>query len=212
VLANARFVGLAKNGCASCHKDPHNGQMHSACNTCHSEQGWTGKFLLFSHEKDSEFRMDRIHADLACSSCHKTASAKIFGPLPKTCESCHIDIVKLQSAEVTGTINPHAGRVSCVKCHPPERKYQTPADYANACRNCHNQRYEGLFYDWAKSFDDCESRAKALLARLRERNPQQAEALEQKIKQARSTGFHNLTLALKLWDDILAGSFNDNSQ
>lgn len=212
VLAEARFVGLAKNGCTSCHKDPHNGQMRSACNSCHSELGWTGRFLLFTHERNTEFRLDSIHADLSCSSCHKDSDAKIFSSLPMTCESCHADIVGLQSAERAGTINPHAGRVSCVQCHSPDRKYQTPAEYANACRTCHNPRYEGLFYDWTKSLNSRESRAKMMLERLRERNELQAGALEQKIEQAGNVGFHNLTLALKLWDDILAGGFDDNTQ
>lgn len=212
VLAEARFVGLAENGCASCHKDPHNGQMHSACNTCHSEQGWTGRFLLFSHEQNSEFRLDRIHVDLTCSSCHKAAQERIFGPLPKTCESCHTDIVKLQSAQIAGTINPHFGRVSCVQCHSPERKCQTPAEYANACRNCHNQHYEELFYNWAKSFNSRESRAKVMLEHLLKRNEPQAKALEQEIEQARNTGFHNLVFALKLWDEILVGGFNEDTQ
>ena len=50
------------------------------------------------------------------------------------------------------------------------------------------------------------------LEHLREHNEPQAEALEQRIKQARSTGFHNLVLALKIWDEILVGGFNEDTQ
>jgi hypothetical protein len=87
-----------------------------------------------------------------------------------------------------------------------------PADYANACRNCHNPRYEELFYDWVKSFDDREYRAKVMLERLREWNEPKAGALEQKIEQAGNVGFHNLALALKLWNDILVYGFDENKQ
>jgi hypothetical protein len=176
------------------------------------EQGWTGRFLLFKHERNSEFRLDSIHADLSCSSCHTGIEKPLYQPLPKTCESCHTDIVGRQQAKEAGLINPHAGRVSCVQCHSPDRKYQTPAEYANACSNCHNPRYQGLFYDWIKSFGDREFRAKAILERLREHNVPEAKVLERKIERARSAGFHNLVLALKLWDDVLAGGFDDNTQ
>ena len=212
VLAEARFVGLAQKGCASCHKDPHNGQMRSSCKTCHTEQGWTGRFLLFNHEKNSEFKMDRIHADLTCSSCHKTGQTRIYSPLPKTCELCHTDIAGQQLAKEAGTINPHAGRVSCVQCHSPDRQNQSPAVYARACQTCHNRRYGDLFYNWMKSFDSRESQAKVILEHLREHNAPEAKTLEQRIEQARSTGFHNLELTLKLWDDILADSIDGNTQ
>jgi hypothetical protein len=51
-----------------------------------------------------------------------------------------------------------------------------------------------------------------MLERLRERDPQKAAVWEQKIEQASKVGFHNLTLALKLWDDILKSDLDDNAQ
>jgi nitrate/TMAO reductase-like tetraheme cytochrome c subunit len=210
-LAKARFAGLPRS-CEQCHPDPHAGQFNSDCTTCHSEQGWTGRFLLFNHEKNSEFRMDRIHADLTCSSCHKAGKARIYRPLPKTCELCHADIVERQLAKEAGTINPHAGRVSCVQCHSPDRQNQSPAEYARACQTCHNRRYGDLFYNWMKSFDSRESQAKVNLERLREHDAPEAKTLEQRIEQTRSTEFHNLELALRLWDDILADSIDGNTQ
>jgi len=111
-----------------------------------------------------------------------------------------------------GQPEPHAKRVLCVQCHPPGRQYQTPTDYARACEACHNRHYGGLFYDWMKSLGSRESRAKVILEHLREHNVPEAKVLEQRIKQARSTGFHNLVLALELWDDIMVGGFDDNTQ
>lgn len=210
-LAQARFTGLPHT-CEQCHHGPHSGQFTKECTTCHSEQGWTGQLLLFTHKKHSEFRLDSIHADLSCSSCHEAGGARIYRPLPRTCESCHTDIVRQQSAEQAGTINPHAGRVSCVQCHSPDLKHQTPAEYAEACRTCHNPRYQELFYDWTKSLNDREFRAKMILERMREQNAPGAQALEQKIKRAKSAGFHNLAIAIKLWDDILDDGFDDDTQ
>lgn len=207
VLAQARFVGLSTN-CASCHEDPHDGQMRSSCDTCHAEQGWTGRDLLFAHDRHSEFKLDRIHADLSCASCHKTADASQYRPLPMTCELCHTDVVRQQLAQgygVTARPDPHAGRVACAKCHSTDRKHQTPADYAGACEACHNRHYAGLFYNWMKSLRSRQSRANAILERRREQNAAEAAALEQRIDQARRVGFHNLVAAIKLWDDILAG-------
>jgi nitrate/TMAO reductase-like tetraheme cytochrome c subunit len=205
VLAEARFVRVAQEGCVSCHKDPHGGQMRSACDTCHSEQGWTGQHLLFVHDRDSEFKMDRIHSDLSCSSCHKDDGKRLYRPLPKTCELCHADIVKQQLAKDGRVINPHAGRVSCVQCHSPQLKHQAPAVYANACRACHNTHYEGLFYDWMKSFNSRRNHAEDMLELVRNKDPLKAQVLEQKIDQAESTGFHNLGFALRLWDEIEGG-------
>lgn len=214
VLADARFAGLSHN-CASCHEDPHNGQMQSACDACHAEQGWTGQSLLFAHDKHSEFKLDRIHADLFCTSCHTVADTPLYRPLPKTCELCHMDIVRLQLAKGYSTVekpDPHAGRVSCVRCHPPDLQCQTPADYAGACRMCHNRHYEGLFYNWMKSLGSRESQARLLLENLRDRNESKAEMLEQKIKQAKNASFHNLALTLKLWNEILGDGFDDSAQ
>ena len=60
-----------------------------------------------------------------------------------------------------------------------------------------------------KSFGSQESQAKLLLKQLRDRNEPEAEGLEQIINHAKSANFHNLALALKLWEEILMGGFND---
>ena len=188
--------------------------MHSSCDTCHSEKGWTGRSLLFVHDQHSEFQIDRIHTNIPCASCHAGVEKPLYRPLPNTCELCHTDIVRLQLADGFPAVrepDPHANRVSCVQCHPPDRQSQTPADYARACESCHNRHYGELFYNWTKSLGRRESQAINILEHLREHNTPEAKALEQRIEQARSTGFHNLVLALKIWDDILAGGFNENT-
>ena len=214
VLAEARFAGLSRK-CDSCHEDPHSSQMRSSCDTCHTEQGWKGQSLLFVHDQHSEFKIDRIHTNVPCASCHTRTEKPLYRPLPKTCELCHTDIVRLQLADGYPAVkeaDPHANRVSCVQCHPPDRQSQKPAEYARACEACHNRHYSRLFYNWTKSFDNREYQARKILEHLRKHNAPKAEALEQRIKQARSTGFHNLVLALKLWDEILVYGFDENKQ
>ena len=214
VLAEARFAGLSQK-CASCHEDPHGGQMRSECETCHEEQGWTGRDLLFTHDQHSEFKLDPLHVNLACMSCHAGADAPHYRPLPKTCELCHTNIVRQQLAEGYPEVakpDPHANRVSCIQCHPPDRPNQTPADYASDCRACHNPYYEGLFYNWMKSFGTREYQAELLLKCLRDQNAFEAEVVEQKIKQAKKIGFHNFLLALYLWDEILIDGLDTSVQ
>ena len=185
--------------------------MRSACEVCHTEQGWTGQSLLFAHDQHTEFQIDRIHSNLSCLSCHKGGDTPVYRPLPKTCEECHVDVVKQQLAEgypEMGGPDPQAGRVSCAQCHNPNLQDQTPAGYASACRTCHNRHYEQLFYNWIKSLNLRESQARLLVEHLRDLNTLKAEALARKISQAKSVGFHNLALALKLWTEV---STNDSA-
>ena len=210
VLAKARFAGLSKT-CAHCHEDPHSGQMRSSCEVCHTEQGWTGRSLLFTHDQHTEFQIDIIHSNLPCLSCHERADTPAYRPLPKTCKECHVDLVRQQLAEgypEMGGADPHAGRVSCTQCHNPDQQSQTLAEYASACRTCHNRHYEQLFYDWIKSLNLRESQARLVVEHLRDPNTLQAKALARKISQAKSVGFHNLALALKLWTEV---STNDSA-
>ncbi|MFC1793382.1 cytochrome b/b6 domain-containing protein [Planctomycetota bacterium] len=213
-LAEARFAGLSQK-CESCHDDPHSGQMRSSCDTCHAEHGWTGQSLLFAHNQHSEFKLDRIHDDVLCASCHMGADTPLYQPLPKTCEQCHVNIVMQQLAEgypAMGEPDPHAGRVSCVQCHSPDLQHQTPTGYADACRTCHNRHYEELFFNWMKSLNSRESQARLAVEHLRDQNTPKAEALVQKINRAKSVGFHNLALALKLWAEITADDSADDVQ
>jgi hypothetical protein len=189
--------------------------MRSSCDTCHAELGWTGKSLLFVHDEHSEFKIDRIHTNIPCASCHTGEEKPLYRPLPKTCELCHTDIVKLQLADGYSAAeepDPHANRVSCVQCHPTNRQSQTLTEYAHTCESCHNRHYSGLFYNWTKSLSKRESQARVVLEHLRKHNVPEAEVLEQRIKQARKTGFHNLVLALKLWNDILMDYFDKYTQ
>lgn len=53
-----------------------------------------------------------------------------------------------------------------------------------------------------KSLNLRESQVRRAVEHLRTLNTPKAEALMEKINQTRSVGFHNLSLALKLWAEL----------
>ena len=83
--------------CADCHKDPHGGQFqmkdHTRCERCH-ESARSFTELSFRHNFDSRFRLDKAHAPLACSECHKPfrkdgVEIVRYRPMGRKCTHCH---------------------------------------------------------------------------------------------------------------------------
>ncbi len=202
-LAGARFRDLGTR-CSQCHEDPHAGEMRHPCSTCHSEQGWKGPSLFFSHVTHAEFDPDRDHAGFSCTRCHPAGQSPRFRPLPTDCEGCHTETVAYlagRSPAGDGEPDAHAGRVSCRDCHRATGRPQTPDEYANACGDCHNDRYRGLFHDWRKALSLREARARALSSAARTTAPPNGS--RDRIEALSAIGFHNLQLARKLWDAML---------
>ncbi len=82
--------------CASCHKDPHQGQLvhagSNSCDGCHRVEDW--KTTRFDHARDASFELDGAHVRLACAECHhpeKRGAVLVvrYKPLPRTCKGCH---------------------------------------------------------------------------------------------------------------------------
>ncbi len=211
ILAGARFSDTPTN-CDTCHDDPHQAQMRGTCATCHTEMGWEGRDLIFAHDRHSQFPIDAIHRSLTCDSCHPPDTTPRYRPLPISCEGCHKDVEReLRGITVTATgkADPHADRVACTKCHPPELPSPSPAEYAGVCGTCHNRHYQELFYDWMKSLQEREARAYALLREFQEQNTPRLDELEKKIKEAQAVGIHNVMHARMLWNEILASVADD---
>ena len=111
-VAGMRFRGLPKD-CASCHRDPHLGQVVQACETCHSTKGFAT--VTYTHRGLDGFFVGR-HESLECVQCH----TKVAGTYPagrgvalkfkvgKECSSCHRDA--------------HNGSLgtACASCHAPD--------------------------------------------------------------------------------------------
>ncbi len=110
-LASATFRGLPHD-CASCHEDPHQRQFAgTACETCHAEEGFTGRTVLFSHAEFPAFPLRNAHAEVPCAGCHRPAegsalASATFRGLGHDCATCHED--------------PHRGQfagTACEACH-----------------------------------------------------------------------------------------------
>lgn len=150
VPQRTRFVGLRFERCEDCHQDPHQGQMRRPCESCHSEAGWRGEALTFSHVKHSRFLLVGRHAALECDACHRAGGqeqsanrrTRYRGIEFSRCDSCHED--------------PHEGqmRSSCDTCHDEKgwkgehlrfdhaRQSIFPIDAAHekvSCTGCHGE-------------------------------------------------------------------------
>lgn len=118
-----RFLGLARD-CASCHEDPHEGRMRSACASCHGQETWDG---LFSLEHERFLPLVGPHA-LECVECHAPEEAhalEIVGgkgqrPEARDCAACHES--PHQAGFVAG-VAAGAGLApgqACATCHAAE--------------------------------------------------------------------------------------------
>jgi hypothetical protein len=141
-----RFRPVAHQGCADCHRDPHDGRLGADCKGCHSESGWgtvrsAGPGRAF-HDQ-TRYPLRGAHATVACKSCH--------GPFPgvravfkglrfDTCTACHADAHLGQLAE------------SCDGCHSLQGFVPARYDLARhkafplegghaavACADCHRE-------------------------------------------------------------------------
>ncbi len=90
--------------CQSCHGDVHLGQFRESrvlsltrkiftrCERCHTPVDWIAE--KFDHNKDSKFKIEGSHKNVACEQCHRKADYKgkqvaIYKPLNAECQSCH---------------------------------------------------------------------------------------------------------------------------
>lgn len=102
--------------CASCHTDPHLGQVGGRCETCHTVD--TPKFAVttFAHDTTS-FPLTGRHAPLSCEACHTEATrdfptghgtARQLTGVGTACATCHQD--------------PHGTELGgeCQTCHTTE--------------------------------------------------------------------------------------------
>ncbi|MEW5981936.1 MAG: hypothetical protein AB1806_06150, partial [Acidobacteriota bacterium] len=107
-----RLKGLS-TACATCHQDPHLGQLGPRCDGCHSTL--TFKVDRYVHANPGSF-FGAAHAEEECAACHKVREADYAGghgaavryKVGTTCTNCHED--------------PHAGSMgtACEMCHAPE--------------------------------------------------------------------------------------------
>ena len=88
-----RYLGLEPS-CATCHEDPHRGEMSLSCTSCHDQVAFDPPIVP---DHDRYLPLDGGHAGLSCRTCHEEGSPhalESIGQLgrriqPRTCLDCH---------------------------------------------------------------------------------------------------------------------------
>jgi hypothetical protein len=112
-----RFIGLRFGLCTDCHANPHDSPTVNDCTRCHTERGWTGRDLLFRHDRDARFKLDQLHAKVDCTACHAksdspaggasgSSDALRFTPLALSCEECHKSIADGMAGRIAAATLP----------------------------------------------------------------------------------------------------------
>lgn len=108
-----RLTGVA-TACASCHQDPHRGQLKQECDTCHGTD--TFAVTRYTHKNARALRafFTGRHASASCAECHKPldrppAALKAVAnyDVSSRCTNCHTDVHKGALGSV------------CETCHKP---------------------------------------------------------------------------------------------
>jgi hypothetical protein len=128
----------APDTCFGCHEedDNHHGRSGNQCETCHNPTDWNDS--SFDHDRDTDFRLEGRHGELACTDCH--SDDPFSDVMEMTCVSCH-----LEDDEHEG----HNG-VDCASCHSNDSWTDSVFDHARdtefslngshadiACVDCH---------------------------------------------------------------------------
>jgi len=139
---NRLYKGLPTD-CFSCHAkdEPHEGRFGSACETCHTTQGWFP--AKFDHNLAS-FHLDGKHSAVACEACHNQTGPTgrpLYKGTPTDCAACH------------NKDDAHAGSLgtACADCHTTSGWTPSTYDHNRSpfrltgahiqvnCRACHDQ-------------------------------------------------------------------------
>ncbi len=111
--AYVKYKNLKFGNCLDCHKDVHENRFGTACEKCHTPNGWR---QLVSSDFDhnlTRFRLKGRHIDLKCEKCHKSA-VKMDRMKFEQCQFCHEDRHNGQFAN-----RPDGGL--CESCHNEDR-------------------------------------------------------------------------------------------
>jgi len=164
------FLGLPTK-CASCHDDPHKGQLGKSCQDCHSESNWKQVNIAeFDHNK-TRYPLRGKHESVDCEKCHGKP-AKYKGIAFADCKDCHKDPhdgrfrrqkcsschVETSWASDQGFRKSHpvvslaAGhrKVECKDCH--DRGNMQPPSKGSRCESCHKPVHLAKF---SKNCKEC---------------------------------------------------------
>ena len=95
--------------CASCHIDPHFGQLTLECAECHRPDRW--RLARFDHDQTG-WPLRGRHFTTACAQCH---TAQRWVGVASECWDCHA--VDAGRANANSGVPHPFGRVDCADCH-----------------------------------------------------------------------------------------------
>jgi hypothetical protein len=110
------------DGCASCHADPHQGQVaERPCASCHGDAGWTAvRFDAAAHAR-TRLPLEGAHATIACARCHGPERPGLPAmPVSATVGSAGVvfRIAEIRCAACHGDPHPaSADSLDCATCH-----------------------------------------------------------------------------------------------
>ena len=98
-VPSMRFAVRSSGNCASCHRDPHQGEFATGaaggrtCESCHTVATFAPA-SRFDHDRDTEFPLTEGHAGVGCAQCHgqvrdAAGGTRVQYRISTTCESCH---------------------------------------------------------------------------------------------------------------------------
>ncbi len=102
--------------CASCHIDPHGGEMTLQCADCHREDRW--RLARFDHDATG-WPLRGRHYVTPCGSCH--TNQRWIG-LPQDCQDCHA----LDAAQGPPSVLAHVIPMTCSDCHTTTWTWSLP--------------------------------------------------------------------------------------
>ena len=118
-----RYLGLSQD-CATCHDDPHEGQMQMACADCHTQDS----FAVFAPEDHDRFlALSGVHAIDDCRTCHAEGDAHSLEALgsaghggARKCADCHESPHASPFLHAFARAESVDSGASCAECHDPQ--------------------------------------------------------------------------------------------
>lgn len=107
--------------CKGCHEDPHQGQLGSGCDDCHSAASWRVTEAFAQHRK-TRLPLTGMHALIECRDCHQRTDEREFTTVPADCYACHADDYRRPDMHPThvgvpGDPNQPPFPRDCAQCH-----------------------------------------------------------------------------------------------
>jgi len=135
------FRGLSAQ-CASCHADPHQAQLGTACEKCHTPDSF--RIARYEHPRFPEFFKGQ-HAGLRCEQCHRgPVQTRVYRNLSTECTGCHRDVHAGQFPKCTDCHSVDAAKFAPVLFDHEKTKFALTGKHKNVqCRQCHTGGYRG---------------------------------------------------------------------